>query len=199
MLPSGARKCTQAFPLSSTPDSKRIATPADRSSAVASWMSSTRNPATGPVVRWRLIGLSGPKISTLLPSGSLSIQNPGWSNSSRRPRTSRKKATVGAALLVRVPTQASLMICILEPLPEVGLDKRSPGLRYRQRLHGWRGRATLSWAVTAGRRALWVTRDGQHTAKGAVVLVDCHESPAPGPVANIGDQREHQDAAERQH
>src|SRR5215213_9253233 len=61
MLPSGARKCTQAFPLSSTPDSKRIATPADRSSVVAAWMSSTRNPATGPVVKWRLIGLSGPK------------------------------------------------------------------------------------------------------------------------------------------
>src|SRR5437773_1616967 len=44
MLPSGARKCTQAFPLSSTPDSKRISTPAERNSAVAAWMSSTRNP-----------------------------------------------------------------------------------------------------------------------------------------------------------
>jgi len=54
-------------------------------------------------------------------------------------------------------------------------------------------------AAAAGRRCLWVTRDGQHTAKGAVVLVDCHESPAPGPVANMGDQRERQDATERQH
>jgi hypothetical protein len=33
-------------------------------------------PTTGPVVKWRLIGLSGPKTSTLLPSGSFSIQNP---------------------------------------------------------------------------------------------------------------------------
>jgi len=41
---------------------------------------------------------------------SFSIQNPGCSSSSRRPRTSRKKATVGAALSVRVPTHASLMI-----------------------------------------------------------------------------------------
>src|SRR5215218_9829376 len=69
MLPSGARKWTQALPLSSSPDSKRISTPADRSSAVAVRMSSTRNPATGPVVKWRLIALSGPKASTLLPSG----------------------------------------------------------------------------------------------------------------------------------
>src|SRR5215216_7516382 len=69
MLPSGARKWTQALPLSSIPDSKRISTPADRSSAVAVRMSSTRNPATGPVVKWRLIALSGPKTSTLLPSG----------------------------------------------------------------------------------------------------------------------------------
>ena len=43
------------------PDSKRISTPADRSS-VGSWRLSTRNPAIGPVVRWRLIGLSGPRL-----------------------------------------------------------------------------------------------------------------------------------------
>jgi hypothetical protein len=54
-------------------------------------LSSTRNPATGPVVKWRLIGLSGPKTSTLLPSGSLSIQNPGWSSSRRRQRTSHRR------------------------------------------------------------------------------------------------------------
>jgi hypothetical protein len=112
MLPSGARKWTQALPLSSSPDSKRISTPADRSSAVAVRMSSTRNPATGPVVKWRLIGLSGPKTSTLLPSGSFSIQNPGRSSSRRRPSTSPKKATVGSAFSVRVPTQASLLIRI---------------------------------------------------------------------------------------
>jgi hypothetical protein len=64
----------------------------------------------------RLIGLSRLKTSTLLLSGSLSIQNPGWSSSSRRPRTSRKKATVGSALSVRVPTQASLLIRIPGPL-----------------------------------------------------------------------------------
>jgi hypothetical protein len=29
------------------------------------WMSSTRNPATSPVVKWRLIALSGPKTSAL--------------------------------------------------------------------------------------------------------------------------------------
>ena len=57
------------MPLSSSPDSKRISTPADRSSAATVRMSSTRNPATGPVVKWRLIALSGPKASTLLPSG----------------------------------------------------------------------------------------------------------------------------------
>src|SRR5215213_8788562 len=50
-------------------------------------MSSTRNPATGPVVKWRLIRLSGPKTS---------------------------------ALLVRVPTQASLIIRILDPYPTSG-------------------------------------------------------------------------------
>jgi hypothetical protein len=83
-----------------------------------------QEPATGPVVKWRLIGLSGPKTSTLLPSGSLSIQNPGRSSSRGRPRTSRKKATVGAVLSVRVPTQASLMIRIPRPVPQVGLGKR---------------------------------------------------------------------------
>src|SRR5215207_7931999 len=133
MLPSGARKWTQALPLSSTPDSKRISAPADRNSAVASWTLSTRNPATGPVVKWRLMGLSGPKTSTLLPSESLSIQNPGWSSSSPRPRTSRKNATVGSALSVRVPTQASLLIRIPGPIPEVGLVKRSAGSRHDRR------------------------------------------------------------------
>jgi FtsP/CotA-like multicopper oxidase with cupredoxin domain len=39
----------------------------------------------------KLIGLSGPKTSTLLPSGSLSIQNPGCSSSRRRPRMSRRR------------------------------------------------------------------------------------------------------------
>src|SRR4029450_5328897 len=97
-----------------------ISTPADRSSAVASWMSSTRNPATGPVVKWRLIGLSDPKTSPWLPAGTFAIQTPGCSSSSRRPRTSRKKATVGSALLVRVPTQASLMIRIVDPYPKSG-------------------------------------------------------------------------------
>jgi len=42
----------------------------------------------------------GSKDSTLLPSGSFSIQNPGRSSSSRRPSTSRKKATVGWAFPV---------------------------------------------------------------------------------------------------
>jgi hypothetical protein len=52
----------------------------------------------------------GSKTSTLLPSGSFSIQNPGRSSSSRRPSTSPKKATVGSAFSVRVPTQANLLI-----------------------------------------------------------------------------------------
>lgn len=35
-----------------------------------------QDPATGPVVRWRLIALPGPKTSTLLPSGSFSSRTP---------------------------------------------------------------------------------------------------------------------------
>src|SRR5215213_10366772 len=56
------------------------------------------------------MSLSGPKTSTLLPSGNFNTQNPGRSTSDRRPRTSRKKSTVGWKFSVRVPTQASLMI-----------------------------------------------------------------------------------------
>jgi len=55
-----------------------------------------------------VIGLSAPKTSTLLPSGSLIIQNPGSSSSRRRPRTSRKKATVGSALTEPVQVYAEV-------------------------------------------------------------------------------------------
>src|SRR5215218_6245019 len=110
MLPSGARKCTQALPPSSCSVSKRISISLDRSSLAADLTSSTRKPATGPVVKWRLTSLSGPKTSTLLPSGNFNTRNPGRSSSDRRPRTSRKKSTVDWKFSVRVPTQASLMI-----------------------------------------------------------------------------------------
>jgi hypothetical protein len=90
-----------------------------------------QEPDDGPVVKCWLTSLSGPKISTLLPSGSFRIQNPGCSNSRRRPKTSRKKATVGSALSVRVPTQASLMIRIPGPVPAVGLVKRITGFASR--------------------------------------------------------------------
>src|SRR5512132_1191832 len=164
MLPSGARKWTQALPLSSSPDSKRIATPADRSSAVAAWTSSTRNPATGPVVKCRLISVSGPKTSTLLPSGSLSIQNPGCSSSSRRPRTSRKKATVGSALSVRVPTQASLMI---------RMARRVPPSRTRQPQPKARVRAPAAW--------LWGSSDYRSSgALGVRMMVRVSDDTAVG-------------------
>jgi hypothetical protein len=71
-----------------------------------------QEPDDRPVVKWRLNGLSGLKTSTLLPSGSCSIQNPERSDSRRRPKTSRKKATVDSAWSVRVPTHANLMIRI---------------------------------------------------------------------------------------
>jgi hypothetical protein len=85
-----------------------------------------QEPATGPVVKWRLIELSDPKTSTVLPSGSFSIQNPGRSSLRARPRTSRKKATVGSVLSVRVPTQASLMIRIHGPIPIPHLGRVKP-------------------------------------------------------------------------
>jgi hypothetical protein len=109
MLPSGARSCTQALPLSSC-SVRRISIPLDRSSLAAALTSSTRKPATGPVVKCRLTSLSDPKTSTLLPSGNFNTRNPGRSSSDRRPRISRKKSTVDWKLSVRVPSQASLMI-----------------------------------------------------------------------------------------
>src|SRR5918995_1693951 len=109
MLPSGARKCTQALPLSSC-SVRRMSIRLDRSSLAAALMSSTRKPATGPVVKWRLMSLSDPKTSTLLPSGNFNTRNPGRSTSDRRPRTSRKKSTVDWKFSVRVPTGPSLMI-----------------------------------------------------------------------------------------
>ena len=61
--------------------------------------------ATGGYVVPNPIGTGGlPAQARSAPRGR------GCSSSSRRPRTSRKKATVGSALSVRVPTHASLMI-----------------------------------------------------------------------------------------
>lgn len=40
----------------------------------------------------------------------LQYPNPGARDSARKPNTSRKKATVGASLSVRVPSQANLMM-----------------------------------------------------------------------------------------
>src|SRR4029453_4287146 len=156
--------CTQGLPLSSIPDSNTISTPADRNSAVAAWTSSTRKPTTGPVVKCRLISLSGPKTSTLLLSGSLSIQNPGRSSSSRRPRTSWKKATAGSALSGRVPPQASLMIRMARPLPQLGLGKPRPGVHG----HGCRagGQERLSFLRGLG------NDDADWVSDGTAVRVD---------------------------
>jgi hypothetical protein len=47
-----------------------------------------QEPRDGAGGEWRLTSLSRPKTSTLLPSGSFSIQNPGRSSSRGRPSTS---------------------------------------------------------------------------------------------------------------
>jgi hypothetical protein len=49
--------------------------------------------------RGRLMSLSGPKTSTLLPSGNFNTRNPGRSSSDRRPRTSRKKVNCRLEIL----------------------------------------------------------------------------------------------------
>jgi hypothetical protein len=83
--------------------------------------------------------------------GELSIQNPGCFSSRRRPRTPRKKATVGSAFSVRVPTQASLLIRIPGPYSTPGSASAAQArVRVVGGMAGTEGRLSLFGGLVGG-------------------------------------------------